>query len=43
MDFYDKHDVWHLLSAPAMYLTFMYLVCLDDDIIDKKREEIPVF
>jgi hypothetical protein len=43
MNFYDKHDVWHLLSAPALYLTFMFLLCLDDDLIDKKRENITVF
>lgn len=43
LGFYDKHDVWHLLSAPALYFMFMYLMCLDDDIIDKKRIKIPVF
>ncbi|KAK9881818.1 hypothetical protein WA026_017331 [Henosepilachna vigintioctopunctata] len=43
LGYYDKHDVWHLLSAPALYFTFMFLMCLDDDIIDKKQDEIPVF
>ncbi|NP_001099012.1 Sid-1-related A precursor [Tribolium castaneum] len=43
MSFYDKHDVWHLLSAPALYLTFMFLLSLDDDLVDIKREEITVF
>ncbi|CAG9856719.1 unnamed protein product [Phyllotreta striolata] len=42
-EFFDKHDVWHLLSAPALYFTFMYLMVLDDDIIDKKHMDIPVF
>ncbi|CAG9819072.1 unnamed protein product [Phaedon cochleariae] len=40
INFFDKHDVWHLLSAPALYFTFMYLMCLDDDIIDILRESI---
>ncbi|XP_044754541.1 SID1 transmembrane family member 1-like isoform X2 [Coccinella septempunctata] len=43
MDYYDKHDVWHLLSAPALYFTFMFLMCLDDDIIDERQDNIPVF
>ncbi|RZC40785.1 Sid-1-related A [Asbolus verrucosus] len=43
LNFYDKHDVWHLLSAPALYLTFMFLLSLDDDLIDKKRCDITVF
>uniref|UniRef100_V5G0U6 SID1 transmembrane family member 1 n=2 Tax=Anoplophora glabripennis TaxID=217634 RepID=V5G0U6_ANOGL len=43
LGFYDKHDVWHLLSAPGLYFTFMYLMCLDDDIVDKDQCEIPVF
>jgi hypothetical protein len=42
MNFYDKH-VWHLLSAPALYLPFMFLLCLDDDLVDKKRKDIIVF
>jgi len=43
LQFYDKHDVWHLLSAPALYFTFMYLMYLDDDICDKPQKDIPVF
>ncbi|CAH1102698.1 unnamed protein product [Psylliodes chrysocephalus] len=43
LKFFDKHDVWHLLSAPALYFTFMYLMSLDDDIMDKEQTEIPVF
>lgn len=43
LKFYDKHDVWHLLSAPALYFTFMYLMYLDDDICDKPQKDIPVF
>ncbi|XP_066249476.1 SID1 transmembrane family member 2-like [Euwallacea similis] len=43
MSFYDKHDVWHLLSAPALYFTFLYLMYLDDDLCDKAQKEIIVF
>lgn len=43
LDFYDKHDVWHLLSAPALYFSFMFLLCLDDDLLGKKRQDITVF
>ncbi|KAL3268177.1 hypothetical protein HHI36_007304 [Cryptolaemus montrouzieri] len=43
LQYYDKHDIWHLLSAPALYFTFMFLMCLDDDIIDRRQEDIPVF
>ncbi|XP_045477539.1 SID1 transmembrane family member 1-like isoform X2 [Harmonia axyridis] len=43
LDFYDKHDVWHLMSAPALYFTFMLLLCLDDDLVKTPQENIPVF
>ncbi|XP_050304871.1 SID1 transmembrane family member 1-like [Anthonomus grandis grandis] len=43
LGFYDKHDVWHLLSAPALYFTFLYLMYLDDDLCDKPQNQIPVF
>lgn len=43
LGFYDKHDVWHLLSAPALYFTFLYLLFLDDDLSDKPQKEISVF
>ncbi|CAH0555525.1 unnamed protein product [Brassicogethes aeneus] len=42
-DFYDRHDVWHLLSAPALFFTFMLLQCLDDDLINVHHREIEVF
>ncbi|XP_066157287.1 SID1 transmembrane family member 1-like [Euwallacea fornicatus] len=43
MSFYDRHDVWHLLSAPALYFTFSYLMYLDDDLCDRPQNEIRVF
>lgn len=26
LNYYDKHDVWHFLSAPALFFTFMFLI-----------------
>ncbi|CAG9828914.1 unnamed protein product [Diabrotica balteata] len=43
LKFFDKHDIWHLLSAPALYFTFMYLMCLDDDILDVEQRDLHVF
>ncbi|XP_017769437.1 PREDICTED: SID1 transmembrane family member 1-like [Nicrophorus vespilloides] len=43
MGFYDTHDVWHLLSAPALYFSFMFLMVLDDDLYDKPQNNINAF
>lgn len=43
MNFFDNHDIWHLLSAPALYFTFMLLLCLDDDLVQTSQENINVF
>ncbi|XP_077986005.1 SID1 transmembrane family member 1-like [Glandiceps talaboti] len=43
LDFYDHHDVWHFLSACAMFFSFMSLMTLDDDLDRTKRCKIPVF
>ncbi|XP_070549047.1 SID1 transmembrane family member 1-like [Ptychodera flava] len=43
-DFYDDHDIWHLLSACGLFFTFMTLLTLDDDVDNNKpRNEIPAF
>jgi len=41
--FYDNHDIWHFLSATSLFLSFMILLTLDDDLAEKPREKIPVF
>ncbi|KAL3885454.1 hypothetical protein ACJMK2_025511 [Sinanodonta woodiana] len=42
-NFYDAHDVWHFLSAISLFLSFLVLLTLDDDIILTRRDTIPVF
>jgi len=41
--FYDNHDIWHFLSAISLFLNFMMLLTIDDDLHLKPREKIPVF
>ncbi|KAG0726020.1 SID1 transmembrane family member 1 [Chionoecetes opilio] len=43
LHFYDTHDIWHFLSAGAMFFGFMLLLTLDDDLSHTPREKIPVF
>ena len=43
MDFYDKHDLWHFFSAAAVFMAFLALLTIDDDIMFVPREDIDVF
>eukprot|EP00731_Ephydatia_muelleri_P011977 Em0006g871a len=42
-NFYDNHDVWHFLSAAAMFFTFMFILTLDDGLESMPREKITIF
>ena len=42
-DFYDSHDMWHFLSATAIFLAFLSLLTMDDDFIDVPKNQIDVF
>ncbi|OCT93603.1 hypothetical protein XELAEV_18011277mg [Xenopus laevis] len=43
LHFYDDHDIWHFLSATAMFFSFLVLLTLDDDLDVVRRDKIPVF
>ncbi|GBP53589.1 SID1 transmembrane family member 1 [Eumeta japonica] len=43
LEFYDSHDLWHLLSAIALYLTFCAMLTWDDGLAAVKRTDIAVF
>lgn len=43
LGFYDNHDVWHFLSACALFFSFLGLLTLDDDLLRTPRHSIPVF
>ena len=42
-DFYDNHDIWHFLSSTALFLAFLFLLTIDDDLFDTRRKEIKVY
>jgi predicted membrane channel-forming protein YqfA (hemolysin III family) len=43
LDFFDNHDIWHLLSSTALFCTFICLLTIDDDLLFVPRDKIPVF
>nr|XP_006132985.1 SID1 transmembrane family member 1 isoform X1 [Pelodiscus sinensis] len=43
LSFFDDHDVWHFLSAAALFFSFLVLLTLDDDLDSVRRDKIPVF
>lgn len=43
LGFYDHHDIWHFLSACALFFSFLGLLTLDDDLLRTPRRNIPVF
>uniref|UniRef100_UPI00358F2CC3 SID1 transmembrane family member 2-like isoform X2 n=1 Tax=Myxine glutinosa TaxID=7769 RepID=UPI00358F2CC3 len=43
LQFFDHHDIWHFLSSIAMFLSFMVLLTLDDDVDLVSRDKILVF
>ncbi|XP_073965553.1 SID1 transmembrane family member 1-like [Choristoneura fumiferana] len=43
LQFYDSHDLWHIASAAALYLSFNMLLVIDDPLANTPRELIPVF
>ena len=43
MDFYDNHDIWHFFSAAGIFMAFMALLNVDDDILFVPRDKIDIF
>ena len=43
LDFYDNHDVWHFFSAAGIFMAFMALLTVDDDLLYVPRDKIDVF
>lgn len=43
LQFYDSHDLWHMLSAVALYLSFNAMLTWDDGLAAVKRTDIAVF
>eukprot|EP00048_Salpingoeca_helianthica_P024965 m.36737 g.36737 ORF g.36737 m.36737 type:complete len:848 (-) comp9713_c0_seq1:26-2569(-) len=43
LDFFDAHDVWHMLSAAGLFFGCMSMLSLDDDLANVERSEIHVF
>lgn len=43
MNFYDDHDIWHFLSAVSLFFSFLVILTLDDELIQMRRDRIPVF
>ena len=40
MNFYDYHDIWHMLSSLGLFWTSCMLLTLDDDLINTPRKSI---
>ena len=43
LDFYDNHDLWHFFSAAGIFMAFMALLNVDDDILFVPRDKIDIF
>uniref|UniRef100_A0A1X7VVV3 SID1 transmembrane family member 1 n=2 Tax=Amphimedon queenslandica TaxID=400682 RepID=A0A1X7VVV3_AMPQE len=43
LDFYDTHDLWHFVSAVALFFTFLFVLTMDDGLQTQKRNKINVF
>ena len=42
-NFYDNHDLWHFFSSTALFLAFLFLLTIDDDLMNTKRKQIKVY
>ena len=40
---FDKHDLWHFMSAAGLFFTFMTTLTMEDNNTGMPRKELPVF
>jgi len=40
---YDKHDLWHFLSASGLFYLFMFILTLEDGNMETQRKLIRIF
>ena len=38
-----RHNIWYFLHGVSLFLMFMFILTIDEDIKYKKRDKIPVF
>ncbi|KAJ0182911.1 hypothetical protein K1T71_000887 [Dendrolimus kikuchii] len=43
LHFYDSHDLWHVVSSAALFLSFNMLMTIDDALSDTPRDTLPTF
>jgi hypothetical protein len=43
LDFFDNHDMWHFVSATALFDAFIFLLTIDDDLLDTPWNNIMGF
>ena len=43
LDFFDNHDIWHFLSAISLFVSFLIVLILDDDLDSTPRGDIKAF
>ena len=41
--YYDTHDMWHILSAYALFFTYLSVIKTDDNVATVMREQLSVF
>ena len=39
----DNHDIWHFFSAAGIFMVFLALLTVDDDLLATERNLIEVF
>jgi predicted membrane channel-forming protein YqfA (hemolysin III family) len=43
LNFYDYHDLWHFCSGAGIFMAFMALLTMDDDLLFVPRNKIVAF